>query len=67
MTEKEALELLTRVNELGATIMSLTRRLEGTQTALAAMEVKSAGKQWQDLKDVVLNLVDETRVRISTI
>ena len=66
MTEKEALELLMRINELGTTIMSLTKRLEGPQTELATMEVENAGKQWQDLKEVVLKLVDEARLRIPT-
>ena len=66
MTEKEALELLMRVNELGTTIMALTKRLEGTHTELATMEVKNAGKQWQDLKDVVLQLVDKTRLGMPT-
>ena len=66
MTEKEALELLMRVNELGTTIMSLTKRLEGAQTELAMMDVEGAGKQWEDLKEVVLRLVDETRLRIPT-
>ncbi len=65
MTEKEALELLMRINELGTTVMSLTKRLEESQTELATMEVENAGKQWQDLKEVVLKLVDETRLRVS--
>ena len=66
MTEKEALELLMRVNELGTTIMYLHKSLKESHTELAVMEVESAGKQWQDLKDVVLKLVDETRLRVST-
>lgn len=66
MTEKEALQLLVRVNELGTTIMSLTKRLEGAQTELAMVDVESAGKQWQELKEVVLKLVDETRLRVTT-
>jgi phosphoribosylaminoimidazole-succinocarboxamide synthase len=66
MTEKEALELLVRVNELGTTIMSLTKKLEQAQGKLAVEEVENAGKQWEDLKEVVLKLVDETRLRIPT-
>ena len=66
MTEKEALELLMRVNELGTTIMYLHKSLKESQTELAMMEVENAGKQWQDLKEVVLKLVDEARLRIPT-
>ncbi len=66
MTEREALELLMRVNELGTTIMSLTKKLEEDQAKLAVEEVENAGKQWEDLKEVVLRLVDETRLRVPT-
>jgi len=30
------------------------------------MEVEGAGKEWEELKEVVLKLVDETRLRIPT-
>jgi phosphoribosylaminoimidazole-succinocarboxamide synthase len=66
MTEKEALQLLVKVNELGTTIMALTKRLEDDQGKLAVEEVENAGKQWEELKEVVLKLVDETRLRVPT-
>ena len=66
MTEKEALELLMRVNELGTTIMSLTKRLEETHAGQTVTELQDAGKQWEGLKEVVLKLVDKTRLEMPT-